>query len=69
MKTTNHHLIIRNNNQEFYFYKDWVTTGDIIRIGGYRTVIIDKKYEQPYIELIAILINENEIVVEKNELR
>jgi hypothetical protein len=67
---TNYHLTILNSNSDFYFHYDGIiATGEILRIGGYRTVISRKKYDSPYIELVAKLVNEGETVIQRSDLR
>ncbi|PIH59139.1 hypothetical protein CS562_14465 [Paenibacillus sp. LK1] len=69
MNRTNYHLTIKENNQDFYFHKEFISTGDIVKIGGYRTVVIHKQYDSPYTELTASLVNEGETIIRNDELR
>lgn len=63
MKTTNYHLTIKNNNQDYYFYHDYICAGDILRIDGYRVVIDHIEYDAPYTKLSASLVNEGTTLI------
>ncbi|GAB6989421.1 hypothetical protein [Paenibacillus pini] len=70
MKKTNYHLTITENKQDYYFYHEFLSTGDILRIGSYRVVITHKDYNMSlYTEIQAQLVNEGEIIISKENMR
>lgn len=70
MYKANYHLTIINNNQNFYFQYEYIATGDIIKIGGYR-VVVNKKFNAiglPYTQLSVSLVNEGDITISGEQL-